>query len=87
MFDCPEYNICRQDYPELWLATHKNIKNISIFDNQEIVAQGIRMIRIKSSFESLAGGPALVVPVPAFIYSLPVLVGYLFGSALEPPRV
>ena len=51
MFGCPEYDICRQKYLEICLGTHKNIKNVSIFDNQEIVAHflwDIRMTRINS---------------------------------------
>ena len=42
------------NYPELYLGTHKNIKNNSNFDNQEIVVHflgDIRMTRINSGFE------------------------------------
>ena len=49
LFHCPEYDTCRQEYPELFLG-NMSIKNISDFDNQETIAKllwKIRMIRIK----------------------------------------
>ena len=50
LFHCPEYDVRHQEYPELLLCTNKNIKNISVFDNQETIVQhlwNIIMIRIK----------------------------------------
>ena len=52
LFHCPEYDICRQEYPELFLGT--NMKNISDYDNQETIAQllwNIIMTRIKLGVE------------------------------------
>ena len=49
LFHCPEYDICRQEYPDHLLG-NMSIKNISEFDNQETIAKllwKIRMIRIK----------------------------------------
>ena len=34
LFHCPEYDTCRQEYPDLLLG-NMSIKNISDFDNQE----------------------------------------------------
>ena len=39
LFHCPEYDICRQEYPELFWGTNINMKNISDYDNQETIAQ------------------------------------------------
>ena len=39
LFHCPKYDICRQEYPELFLGTNMNMKNISDYDNQETIAQ------------------------------------------------
>ena len=52
--ECPEYDICRQEYPELFLGTNMNMKNISDYDNQETIAQllwDIIMTRIKLGVE------------------------------------
>ena len=54
LFHCPEYDICRQEYPKLFLGTNMNIKNISDYDNQETIAKllwNIRMTRIKLGVE------------------------------------
>ena len=54
LFHCPKYDICRQEYPELFLGTNMNMKNISDYDNQETIAQllwDIRMTRIKLGVE------------------------------------
>ena len=32
LFHCPEYDICRQEYPELCWGTNMNMKNISDYD-------------------------------------------------------
>ena len=53
LFHCPEYDTCRQEYPDLLLG-NMSIKNISDFDNQETIAKllwKIRMIRIKLGVE------------------------------------
>ena len=50
---CPEYDTCRQEYPDLLLGNMR-IKNISDFDNQETIAKllwKIIMIRIKLGAE------------------------------------
>ena len=39
LFHCLDYDICRQDYPDLFLGTNLNMKNISDYDNQETIAQ------------------------------------------------
>ena len=39
LLHCPEYDICRQEYPELFWGTNMNMKNISDYDNQETIAQ------------------------------------------------
>ena len=39
LFHCPEYDICRQEYPELFWGTNMNMKNILDYDNQETIAQ------------------------------------------------
>ena len=49
MFHCPEYDTCRQEYPDILLG-NVSIKNISEFDNQETIGKLLwktRMIRIK----------------------------------------
>ena len=54
LFHCPEYDICRQEYPELFLGTNINMKNISDYDNQETIAQllwNIIMTRIRLGVE------------------------------------
>ena len=54
LFHCPEYDICRQEYPELFWGTNINMKNISDYDNQETIAQllwNIRMTRIRLGVE------------------------------------
>ena len=54
LFHCPEYDICRQEYPEIFLGTNMNMKNISDYDNQETIAQllwNIRMTRIRLGVE------------------------------------
>ena len=54
LFHCPEYDICRQEYPELFLCTNMNMKIISDYDNQENIAQllwNIRMTRIRLDVE------------------------------------
>ena len=38
LFHCPEYDNCRQEYPDLLLG-NMSIKNISEFDNQETIAK------------------------------------------------
>ena len=53
LFHCPEYDTCRQEYPDLLLG-NMSIKNISEFDNQETIAKllwKIRLIRIKLGVE------------------------------------
>ena len=53
LFHCPEYDTCRQEYPDLLLG-NMSVKNISDFDNQESIAKllwKIRMIRIKLGAE------------------------------------
>ena len=50
LFHCPEYDICRQEYPELFWGTDMNMKNISDYENQETIAKflwDIRITRIK----------------------------------------
>ena len=32
LFHCSEYDICRQEYPELLWGTNMNMKNISDYD-------------------------------------------------------
>ena len=39
LFHCLEYDICRQEFPELFLGTNMNMKNILDCDNQETIAQ------------------------------------------------
>ena len=39
LFHCPEYDICRQEYPELFWGTNMKMKNSSDYDNQETIAQ------------------------------------------------
>ena len=54
LFHCPEYDICRQEYPELFLRTNTNMKNVSDYDHQETTAQllwNIRMTRIRLGVE------------------------------------
>ena len=54
LFHCPEYDICRQEYPELFWGTKMNMKNISDYDNQETIAQllwNIIMTRIRLGVE------------------------------------
>ena len=43
LFHCPEYDICRQEYPELVGGTNMNMKNISDYENQETIAQLLYM--------------------------------------------
>ena len=53
LFNCPEYDTCLQEYPDLLLG-NLSIKNISEFDNQETIAKllwKIRIIRIKLGAE------------------------------------
>ena len=53
LFHCPEYDTCRQEFPDLLLG-NMSIKNVSEFDNQETIAKllrKIRMIRIKLGAE------------------------------------
>ena len=53
LFHCPEYDTCRQEYPDLLLG-NMSIKNISDSDNQETIAKllwKIRMTRIKLGAE------------------------------------
>ena len=53
LFHCPEYETCRQEYPDLLLG-NMSIKNISEFDNQETITKllwKIRMIRINLGAE------------------------------------
>ena len=35
IFGCPEYNICRLKYPELFNDSENNIKDLLNIDNQE----------------------------------------------------
>ena len=54
LFHCPEYDICRQEYPELFWGTNMNMKNISDSDNQETIAKllwNIIMTRIRLGVE------------------------------------
>ena len=54
LFHCPEYDICRQEYPELFLGTNMNMRHISDYGNQETIAQllwNIRMTRIRLGVE------------------------------------
>ena len=44
LFYCPEYDTCRQEYPDLLLG-NMSIKNISEFDNQETIAKSLWKIR------------------------------------------
>ena len=46
LYYCPEYDICRQEYPELFWGTNMNMKNISDYDNQETIAQLLWMDQI-----------------------------------------
>ena len=62
LFHCPEYDICRQEYPELFWGTNMNMSrqeypelfwgtnmnmnNISDYDNQETIAQLLLDIRM-----------------------------------------
>ena len=54
LFHCPEYDICQQEYPELFLGTNMNMRNISDYGNQETIAKilwNIRMTHIKLGVE------------------------------------
>ena len=54
LFHCPEYDICRQEYPKLFWGTNMNMRNISDYGNQETIAQllwNIIMTRIKLGVE------------------------------------
>ena len=39
LFHSPEYDICRQEYLQLFWGTNMNMKSISDYDNQETIAQ------------------------------------------------
>ena len=44
-FHCPEYDTCRQEFPDLLLG-NMSVKNISDFVNQETIANLLWNIRI-----------------------------------------
>ena len=46
VFYCPKYDICCQEYPELFLGTNMNMKNISDYENQETIAQLLLSVNV-----------------------------------------
>ena len=79
LFHCPAYDICCQEYPELFWGTNMNMKNISDSDNQDTIAQllwDIRRTRIKLGVECRFGLMWFCYLSRVFVFSISqVLVG------------